>query len=596
MRIAVVLPMRRAIASSLLLLSACNIERDEPDRVLVGPPTPPAIEGGTLMVTRAGDFVVASDPDRDTVWIMDWETREVRARSLDTGDRPGRIAEDASGRIHVALRNGGAVVSFPPSDLSDVRRTEVCAAPQGIDFDEAGDRLLVACADGTLVALDANHGVLQTAKFADDLRDVVVSGEHVYLSRFRSAEVLMLDRGLALEERFTPEPISLRVEGMAPADLVPHVAWRMVATEGGVALLHQRATTTPIAEPPPTSSAPYYASPITIVPPASSTPCNTGIVQASVTHVGPAGVVAGPILDDIGLAVDLAVDSVGAVVVNAAFQPTPYETVKRYALSSVTSADDTDCAMGSEVGTAMSGRRQTVAVAYHPSGPLVVQHREPALLALHVGDALTEIRLPGASSVRDEGHDVFHQATVSTVTCASCHPGGHEDGHVWNLESLGPRRTQSLLGGILETAPFHWDGDKNLEDIMLNTFFARMGGSDTGIVLGPQVGGWLDLQPTRPTPHADAALAERGREVFDEAHCGDCHSGAQMTNNENVALGSNAFQVPSLVGVSERAPYYHDGCAPTLEEALSTDGCVPEHGVDLVAADREALLAYLSEL
>ncbi len=314
------------------------------------------------------------------------------------------------------------------------------------------------------------------------------------------------------------------------------------------------------------------------------------------TYVSPSGVVSGPILDDIGLAVDLAVDADGAVVVNGAFQPTPHETVKRYALSAVTSAPDDECATGVAIGTEMSRPRQTVAAAFHPTGALVVQHREPGLFAIHSGEDRFELRLPGATSVRDEGNDVFHQQTESTVTCASCHPGGHEDGHTWTFDPVGPRRTQSLLGGILETAPFHWDGDQTMELIMGSTFVGRMGGDPVAGARSEQVGEWLDVQPTRPVPHADASLTNRGREVFDEALCGDCHSGAQMTNNENVALGASAFQVPSLTGVSQRAPYYHDGCAQSLDETLSTTGCVPEHGVDLSSADREALVAYLGEL
>ena len=40
------------------------------------------------------------------------------------------------------------------------------------------------------------------------------------------------------------------------------------------------------------------------------------------------------------------------------------------------------------------------------------------------------------------------------LACASCHPEGHDDGQVWNFSALGPRRTQSLAGGIAGTEPF----------------------------------------------------------------------------------------------------------------------------------------------
>ena len=34
------------------------------------------------------------------------------------------------------------------------------------------------------------------------------------------------------------------------------------------------------------------------------------------------------------------------------------------------------------------------------------------------------------------------------VACATCHPEGAEDGHVWLFPGDGPRRTQTLLGGL----------------------------------------------------------------------------------------------------------------------------------------------------
>src|SRR5438093_1270151 len=51
---------------------------------------PPPISGGTLLVTRDGTRAVASDPDRDLVYIVDLAKNQVRATvTLAKGDEPG---------------------------------------------------------------------------------------------------------------------------------------------------------------------------------------------------------------------------------------------------------------------------------------------------------------------------------------------------------------------------------------------------------------------------------------------------------------------------------------------------------------------------
>jgi hypothetical protein len=41
---------------------------------------------------------------------------------LQPGDEPGRLAEDAAGRVHVARRTGGALVTIDPSTGTIVSR------------------------------------------------------------------------------------------------------------------------------------------------------------------------------------------------------------------------------------------------------------------------------------------------------------------------------------------------------------------------------------------------------------------------------------------------------------------------------------------
>ena len=87
---------------------------------------------------------------------------------------------------------------------------------------------------------------------------------------------------------------------------------------------------------------------------------------------------------------------------------------------------------------------------------------------------------------------MFHVDAGGGVACASCHPEGGEDGRVWNFTCLGPRRSQSLRGGLSGTEPFHWDGDMPDFSTLVQTVFV-------GRMSGPQ--------PSRRPDRGDAALA-----------------------------------------------------------------------------------------
>jgi cytochrome c peroxidase len=83
--------------------------------------------------------------------------------------------------------------------------------------------------------------------------------------------------------------------------------------------------------------------------------------------------------------------------------------------------------------------------------------------------------------------------------------------------------------------------------------------------------------------------AKRGAEVFQRAGCAECHAGALFTDMQfhNVGIGmeapepdlgrfktsneekdKGAFKTPTLRDITDSAPYFHDGSAATLEEAV----------------------------
>ena len=96
----------------------------------------------------------------------------------------------------------------------------------------------------------------------------------------------------------------------------------------------------------------------------------------------------------------------------------------------------------------------------------------------------------------------------------------------------------------------------------------------------------------------------RGKEVFHSraVGCASCHSGSNFTNNESRYVGTDErvlMQVPPLVGIGYRAPFMHDGCAPTLAARFDPAcGGGEEHGntAHLTATELGDLVAYLESL
>ena len=255
---------------------------------------------------------------------------------------------------------------------------------------------------------------------------------------------------------------------------------------------------------------------------------------------------------------------------------------------------------------------QPIAVAFDSGGRLLVQSREPAVL--HILDAQTiatgnavPIPLGGtqvvlsATSRDDTGHDIFHAVAGAPIACASCHPEGGDDGHVWILDG-NARRTPSLRGTVAGTAPYHWPGDEPSFTVLANDVYTgRMGGQMLTSDQTTALMSWVQTIAPPPAPSwVDSSAASRGKVIFDgaSAACSTCHSGPKLTNNLTVSVSTcGAFQVPPLVGVGWRAPLMHNGCAATFADRFgkcATSGHGSLQG--LTAANISDLTAYLDSL
>jgi cytochrome c peroxidase len=95
-------------------------------------------------------------------------------------------------------------------------------------------------------------------------------------------------------------------------------------------------------------------------------------------------------------------------------------------------------------------------------------------------------------------------------------------------------------------------------------------------------------------PRIEAAI-RRGRDIFHGQSCDRCHTPPQYTAKATYdvglkdEMGNTRFNPPSLRGVSQAGPYFHDNRAATLEEVVTRyrhqlpNGLAREEVADLLA-------------
>jgi mono/diheme cytochrome c family protein len=549
---------------------------------------PPPISGGTLLATRDGKRAVAADPDRDTIFVVDLAAKSVASIALQSHDEPGRAVEDGAGRVHVVLRRGGVVADVDPAAAALLDRRAVCPAPRGIAYDAPADALLVACAGGELVTLPAAGGApTRTVELERDLRDVVFDGTQLVVSSFRRAELLYVDANGAITQSLSPPQFLDPFIGMG-APFSPAVAWRTVALpSGGVLMVHQRALDIPIV----TMQPGGYGQ--------DGGKCPSSIVHSTVSVFtgGQAPGMPSAILPDLLLPVDVAVSPDGQSIAVAAPGNARIAGRSQVAVIPTSSLSGGVC-VGPQPSLFSDGE-QVTAVAYAPDGTLLALSREPAQLYV-VGAAGIAL---SSTSRYDTGHDVFHSDSGGGIACASCHPEGGEDGRVWSFD-FGQRRTQSIRGGVLASAPFHWSGDlADFPSLFKAVFVGRMSGQALADDKVAALSSWVNAIPPLPaSPPPDAAAVARGQALFADPNgpgCFTCHSGPRLSDHAIVDVGTgSAFKVPSLLGVGFRAPFLHDGCAPTLADRFGPCGGGDMHGrtSSLTSLQISDLVAYLESL
>jgi len=526
---------------------------------------------GTSITPLSDGRTAVADPDGDSVFLMRGEAA-VRLR-FPAGSQPARVVE-AGKDLAVVLRGTGRVARLAPGNGSmtvpEEATTAPCAEPRGVAFDAARNAVLVACAGGELATITS--GGTTVVDTGLELRDVLVAGGSVWVTTFRAAGLLELDAGGRVVTHLTAPPLQL-----AMVTFTPRVAWRTVADGTRVVMVHQLHVNEEVSKlTNPGPGAPYYGKPY----------CSASVVSSALTMFDLAAkrtVWSSPIIGS--LPVDVALSPGGAAV---SFAGTGQ--VLEYAFAGLTPP-----------ASGPGGCLYPVTTGYSPT-PTGVGYVDDEPIWFDRGGSVRRIgdsdRTPLVPERAEEPErTLFHAQSPSGVSCASCHPEGHEDGHTWQFGTKRVR-SQSLEGGLLSTSPFHWDGRLSTVSAVLDeTFVLRMGASkpDTSTVYALER--WLDRLPARETPqNVDIDLAKRGSVLFTERGCNACHAGAPLTNSTTVDVGTGGrFQVPSLKGTRWRGPWMHTGCAQTLEQRFDP-GCGGANHGTVEPGDVPALVAYLKTL
>lgn len=246
-------------------------------------------------------------------------------------------------------------------------------------------------------------------------------------------------------------------------------------------------------------------------------------------------------------------------------------------------------------------RRVVVAYSSHT--------RELVVAGTHAGAPTRVLTVPRAgpapSAIVAHGRRLFHETRDRRISgdgraCASCHVEGREDGLVWSTPK-GARQTPMLAGRIAETAPYGWNGEHPTLATHITSTVKNLGGKGLPAEDLDALAAYVASMKPPPRAEALSEPAARGRAIFAsaEAECSSCHvERLGFTDGDRHALETRgaAFDTPSLTGIAQTAPYFHDGRYATLEELVDRCDGVMGHTAHLSDAERRDLVAYLRAL
>jgi YVTN family beta-propeller protein len=606
--------------------------------------TPPAPKRSSspIALTADGATLLVVNPDSNSLTLLDTASHSVLAE-VAVGVDPRTVAvDDAGQRAYVANYGSGKVSVVDLAAGQVVAEVSVGYRPYGVLVSPDGASLYVAVQGADrLVTVDTTTLEVLCARPLGERPSglaLSASGETLFVTHLLSNQITILPAqwvslylplilknsgSTALSPQNLPSgldaPVSTR-SLQSQTSLFPDsnlVQSIVLSPDGAVAYIpHTRSN----------SSNPYLTFDTTVFPLVSLVDVATGQhllgEQIDLGTLDPPGV---------GLPFDAALTPDGAElwVVNAASNDLSVIDLAQNRLAAHIEVGDNPRGIvlspGGDAAYVNNTLAGTVSVvdtaAYTVTGTIVA----------------TKIPLP---PILLRGKRLFHTsddprlALKQWISCNSCHFEGEHDGRTWTFGFAGPRNTTSLRG-MIETYPLRWSGE--WDESADSEFANRKENFGSGLIDGelncalfppdcvhqpPNQGRAYDLDslalfldslavPLNPA-HAGGepltAAEQRGQALFlDPAlGCVACHPAPLYTDHQRHDVGTATlderigpdYDTPALRGLWDSAPYFHDGSAGTLYEALTRPSPESEHDVSglLSEAQIQDLLAFLLAL
>jgi YVTN family beta-propeller protein len=284
-----------------------------------------------------------------------------------------------------------------------------------------------------------------------------------------------------------------------------------------------------------------------------------------------------------------------------------------------------------------------IATKDSPRGIIITPDGKTAFAANALDDSLTAIDLDRLEAVARIdlggpkvitkvrfGERLFHSANITfrrQFSCHSCHPDGHVDGLTYDIEpdgiGISPVDNRTLRG-ILDTAPFKWEGtNPSLQrqcGPRLAVFFTRiqpftpeeLSALDNYICTIPRppnryrpLGAELTEAQRRGKKMFERMMTNDGRNIPKGNRCATCHFPPLFTDRQRHNIGTklaldreSEFDTPHLNNIYDSAPYLHNGIAETLEEIWTRYNPDDQHGVtnDMTKDQLNDLIEYIKTL
>jgi len=211
------------------------------------------------------------------------------------------------------------------------------------------------------------------------------------------------------------------------------------------------------------------------------------------------------------------------------------------------------------------------------------------------------------------GEIYFHDARRSFQrwhSCASCHPDGRVDGLPWDFMRDGIGNGKDVISLVwTQHSPPHNrratrpDPRECMRTGVIGSHLIVPEPSDVDDLLAYVES--LEPEPNPKLPQL-AEAAKRGKALFEgKADCATCHPAPYYTDQKMHNLGilsplepDGRYDTPSLIESYRTAPYYHDGRAATMKDALLNHDPKGLHGnmKDLTPEEVDDLVAYVLSL